>query len=396
MFYLVRTFLFILLHFLWFAASRAACSAPLCASLNKIMDLSSTVLQELDNLLPPSSYSSAKVADEIRSAGTHFDEGDEKELMFGDLTEAFENLDRRDFMSPSRKKKPASSGTRSKTRHHTPLSEATRNPLQFVNELASSDAQEILVSPTHAAHLNSIHSIRQHVEASQSRYSSLRKQNRENEKAIKVLEESNKSSIAESRRKGDINESLKAKLEAETNTTAHLQKRVRELESLVESLKTDQRRTSKELQRARNKVDLMEKRNSEFKHVMQEQSFVTEGESRRVKAAMDGMNLLISELKVKNRDMEGELKDMTTLKDQVVASSLQLAESKRSNEALERELEECTKERNKLRGEREGWVQLKDKAKKERKSFDDVKEELKVLRLQNSDCLEAKVSSKQR
>ena len=111
MFYLVRTFLFILLHFLWFAASRAACSAPLCASLNKIMDLSSTVLQELDNLLPPSSYSSAKVADEIRSAGTHFDEGDEKELMFGDLTEAFENLDRRDFMSPSRKKKPAAGTT---------------------------------------------------------------------------------------------------------------------------------------------------------------------------------------------------------------------------------------------------------------------------------------------
>ena len=109
---------------------------------------------------------------------------------------------------------------------------------------------------------------------------------------------------------------------------------VKRLDSTIDNLTKEITDSKLEKQRLRSKelekdvtIKNLQSRVNDLKSHIQEQSYVQEGEGRRVKAAMDGLNVVVSNLRSKLSEYEGVNVEASKLKEEVRNSISSLSSS---------------------------------------------------------------------
>ncbi|GMH68760.1 hypothetical protein TL16_g05004 [Triparma laevis f. inornata] len=389
------------------------------------MDQSSTVLSELDNLLPVKSGASGPEVNGGRSPLTVDDSRSSptvQALMFGDLSEAFENLDTRDVNSPSRPRFSRSTKKTSLSTHNStpsnPSSPFTPNETFSTPNLLSPSPPRVRVPNPCPPRENLTHSIQDLALSNSVAFKNLSTKSETYKKKITTLQ----SHLTQKTVKVDT---LKDKYRNQQATNDLMTNQVKRLDSTIDNLTKEITDSKLEKQRLRSKelekdvtIKNLQSRVNDLKSHIQEQSYVQEGEGRRVKAAMDGLNVVVSNLRSKLSEYEGvnveasklkeenleckgrlkeaheELKRIKDDNDYLTAQRKEWEETLETNKTLKDNLrrlkssnDELTGRCNRLQGAENKLKEAEGKLEEVKKQFKEKEESLKSIKLKHSKCV---------
>ncbi|GMH73613.1 hypothetical protein TrLO_g5727 [Triparma laevis f. longispina] len=389
------------------------------------MDQSSTVLSELDNLLPVRSGASGPEVNGGRSPLTVDDSRSSptvQALMFGDLSEAFENLDTRDVNSPSRPRFSRSTKKTSLSTHNStpsnPSSPFTPNETFSTPNLLSPSPPRVRVPNPCPPRENLTHSIQDLALSNSVAFKNLSTKSETYKKKITTLQ----SHLTQKTVKVDT---LKDKYRNQQATNDLMTNQVKRLDSTIDNLTKEITDSKLEKQRLRSKelekdvtIKNLQSRVNDLKSHIQEQSYVQEGEGRRVKAAMDGLNVVVSNLRSKLSEYEGvnveasklkeenleckgrlkeaheELKRIKDDNDYLTAQRKEWEETLETNKTLKDNLrrlkssnDELTGRCNRLQGAENKLKEAEGKLEEVKKQFKEKEESLKSIKLKHSKCV---------
>ncbi|GMH89941.1 hypothetical protein TrVE_jg7044 [Triparma verrucosa] len=262
--------------------------------------------------------------------------------MFGDLSEAFENLDTRDVNSPSRPRaiRSPKKSTGAFNFAPTPTATTTAAATTTTTKKTTDEAHETfstpnLLSPSPTTAPPSTHSITSLALSNSLAYKKLSSKSESYKKKISNLQANVE------QREADV-ENLNSRYRTEKASKETLANQVKRLDSQIDSLTSQissqklnhQKLLSADLSKDET-IKNLQSRINDLKSHIQEQSYVQEGEGRRVKAAMDGMNVIVNNLRSKVQSQESLLASYESLKS--------------STSELEGRLSNLTEENSKLK-----------------------------------------------